>query len=86
MTEEKQSIARCPHCGGDAFIVNESEVKTVRFLPAGKYPFCDEEELKSEGKGWDVVICERCNRDLDPRDILRQIDEYRYRHHPLRQR
>lgn len=75
--KEEKSMAFCPHCGGDAFVVCESEVKTVRFLPADHRPFCCEEVLRSEGKGWDVVICDNCGRDINPRDIMVQIDKRR---------
>lgn len=67
-------MAVCPHCGGDVFTVSESEVRTVRFLADGKYPFCREEVFSSEGKGWDGVVCDGCGRDVNPWDVLAQID------------
>lgn len=75
--KKEQSMAFCPHCGGDAFVVSESEVKTVRFLPDGRRAFCREEVLRSEGEGWDCVVCDSCGRDINPRDILAQIDSRR---------
>ena len=68
-------IAHCPHCGGDVFVVSESEVKSVRFLPADDYPFCREEEIRSEGKGWDSVVCDKCGRDINPREIMVQLEK-----------
>ena len=64
--EIKGKVALCPHCGHDEFAVNESEVRHVRLVSEEKPPYVKEEEISSEGKGYDSVVCLNCGHDLDP--------------------
>ena len=66
MMTTAQKIARCPHCGHDEFIVSESENKVVRLVGLETYPYRREEEISSEGRGYDAVVCGGCGADLNP--------------------
>ena len=68
--EIKGKVALCPHCGHDEFAVNESEVRHVRLVSAEKPPYVNEEEISSEGKGYDAVVCLECGSDLNPSEWL----------------
>ena len=70
---DKPKTAVCPHCGCDEFDVNQSESKRVRFLSAKTYPYCREETVSSEGRGYDEIICGECGCDVDFNDIMEPL-------------
>ncbi|MGI9306344.1 MAG: hypothetical protein ACR2P5_03475 [Gammaproteobacteria bacterium] len=74
MTTE-QKTAHCPHCNSEEFIVTQSEIKCVRFLATDKYPYRKEEEISSEGKGYESMVCGGCGVDLNASEIIESLLE-----------
>ena len=72
-TKAQPKTAVCPHCGCDEFHVHDAENKRVRFLSMDKYPYCREEKVSSEGRGYEVIVCEECGRDLNFSDIIEPL-------------
>ena len=71
--EIKGKVALCPHCGHDEFMVSKSETLCVRLVSADKPPYVKEEEISSEGKGYDSVVCDECGRDLNSSEWLNSV-------------
>ena len=74
MTTEPKTAA-CPHCGCEEFDVCESENKRIRLTGHVQRPFMREQEISSEGKGYETMICSECGVDLNAHKLLNDLME-----------